>query len=83
MSLMITPEVTYLVLLVVEALHVLHHRLAKRHISFAEVASATALCVPPTAPVPDVVMMAAHLGLAAVQIVGSPWIRRLSPVWEQ
>jgi hypothetical protein len=79
---MITPEVTYLVLLVVQALHLLHHRLAKRHISFAEVVSATVLCVPPTAPVPGWLLMSAHLALAAIQIVGSLWIRRLSPVWE-
>ncbi len=34
---MLTPENTYIALLVVQALHLLHHRLTKRHISFAEV----------------------------------------------
>lgn len=34
------PQITYFVQLGVQALHLLHHRLAKRHISFAEVASA-------------------------------------------
>ncbi len=37
---MLTPENTYIALLVVQALHLLHHRLTKRHISFAEVTSA-------------------------------------------
>lgn len=34
----IEPSQSFVVLLVVQALHLLHHRLAKRHISFAEVA---------------------------------------------
>ena len=76
-----TPTTTYLILLLVQAFHLLHHRLATRHISFAEVASAAVLCVPPTAPVPAWTLMTAHLALAAVQIVGSLWIRRLSPDW--
>jgi hypothetical protein len=79
---MITPEITYIVLLVVQAIHLLHHRVAKRHISFAEVASATVLCVPPSAPLPSWLLMTSHLAFAAVQIVGSLWIRRLSPSWE-
>jgi uncharacterized membrane protein len=78
-----TPQTTYLILLVVQALHLLHHRLAKRHISFAEVASAAVLCVPPTSPLPAAALMGAHLALAAVQVVGSLWIRRLSPEWER
>jgi len=41
---MFTPQTTYIALLVVQALHLLHHRLAKRHISFGEVASAIVLC---------------------------------------
>ena len=82
MSDLFSPEITYVVLLVVQALHLLHHRLAKRHISFVEVLSAGVLCVPLTAPVPPLVLAAAHLALAAVQVVGSLWIRRLSPSWE-
>jgi len=78
-----TPQTTYFVLLVVQALHLLHHRLAKRHISFAEVASATVLCVPPWTPLPAWLLMAAHLSLSAVQIIGSFWIKRLSPQWSE
>jgi hypothetical protein len=78
---MITPEMTYLVLLVVQALHLLHHRLAKRHISFAEVVSAIVLCVPPSAPVPGWSLMTAHIVLIGIQVVGSLWIKRLSPDW--
>lgn len=78
---MLTPQATYVALLVVQALHLLHHRLAKRHISFAEVGSAVALCVPPQAPVPGWVLMCAHIALIAVQVVGSLWIRKLSPEW--
>lgn len=77
-----TPEHSYLVLLVVQALHLLHHRLAKRHISFAEVASATLLCVPPMAIGPAWAMIAAHLTLAGIQVIGSLNIRRFSPDWK-
>ena len=76
-----TPSLTYQILLGVQVLHLLHHRLAKRHISFAEVISAGVLCVPPSAPLPPWFLMAAHLTLSAVQIVGSVWIRQLSPEW--
>jgi len=78
---MFTPQNTYLALLLVQALHLLHHRLVKRHISFAEVISAVVLCVPPSTDVPAWLLMAPHLTLIAVQIVGSLWIRRLSPDW--
>ena len=76
-----TPQNTYLALLVVQALHLLHHRLAKRHISSAEVVSAIVLCVPPWAPVPAFVLVGAHLILIVVQIIGSVWIKKLSPEW--
>lgn len=78
-----TPEHTYQILLIVQALHLLHHRLAKRHISFAEVASATVLCVPPAMIGVAWLAMAAHLALAAIQVVGSLNIRRFSPDWEE
>jgi hypothetical protein len=78
---MLTAQNTYLALLIVQALHLLHHRLAKRHISFAEVVSAIVLCVPPWAPLPAWLLMGAHLTLIAVQIIGSLWIKRLSPDW--
>lgn len=80
---MLTPQTTYVALLVVQALHLLHHRLVKRHISFAEVVSAVVLCVPPSSPVPDWLLMGAHLVLIAVQVVGSLWIKRLSPNWSR
>ena len=44
---MLAPTTTYILLLIVQAFHLLHHRLVKRHISFAEVVSAAVLCVPP------------------------------------
>jgi hypothetical protein len=78
---MLTPQATYVALLAVQALHLLHHRLAKRHISFAEVASAVVLCVPPWSPLPAWLFMGAHLALIAVQVVGSLWIKKLSPNW--
>jgi len=76
-----TPAMTFQVLLIVQALHLLHHRLAKRHISFAEVISGVVLCVPLTSPLPAPLFMTAHLVLVAVQVVGSIGIKRLSPDW--
>jgi len=78
---MLTAQHTYLALLAVQALHLLHHRVAKRHISFAEVVSAIVLCVPPWAPVTGSLLMALHIILIVVQIIGSVWIKRLSPNW--
>lgn len=76
------PENTYFVLLCVQAAHLLHHRLAKRHISFAEVLSALVLCIRPQAvPALAPFLPWVHLGLVAVQIVGSAFIKRLSPDW--
>lgn len=80
---MLTPQTTYVALLIVQALHLFHHRLTKRHISFAEVASAAVLCVPPWSPAPAWLLMGAHLSLIAVQIVGSLWIKKLSPDWSR
>lgn len=76
-----TPQATYIALLVVQAMHLLHHRLAKRHISFAEVVSAVVLCVPPWSPVPGWLLMGIHLILILIQVVGSLWIKKLSPNW--
>lgn len=64
-----------------QALHLLHHRLAKRHISFAEVVSAVVLCIPPWAQLPAWLLMGAHLALVVVQFTGSLWIKKLSPNW--
>lgn len=80
---MLTPQSTYVALLVVQALHLLHHRLAKRHISFAEVISAIVLCVPPWSPLPAWLLMGTHILLISVQIVGSLWIKKLSPNWSR
>lgn len=75
------PATTYWLLLVVQALHLLHHRIAKRHISFAEVVAAAVLLIPVSGPLPPLVLMIAHVGLAALQIAGSLFIDRLSPRW--
>lgn len=80
---MLTPQNTYLLLLSVQMLHLLHHRLAKRHISFAEVISAAVLCVPPTSALPAWLLMGAHLSLCAVQVIGSLFIHKLSPNWDR
>ena len=80
---MLNPQTTYLALLVVQALHLFHHRLAKRHISFAEVVSAMVLCIPPWSPLPAWLLMTAHLSLIAVQFIGSIWIKKLSPQWSE
>lgn len=81
---MVTPEVTYIALLIVQAFHLFHHRLAKRHISFAEVISAAVLCAPPfLVALPAWLFMAAHLSLIAVQLIGSLWIKKLSPSWSE
>jgi len=80
----LTPLATYTLLLVVQSLHLLHRRIAKRHISYAEVLSSATLIFHPAAlpMVPAPVFVAAHLLLSSVQVVGSLWIRRLSPAWE-
>jgi hypothetical protein len=78
---MLTPYSTYLALLIGQALHLLHHRISKRHISYAEVVSAVVLCVPPWTPLPAWPLMGAHLSLIVVQVVGSLWIKKLSPNW--
>ena len=77
----LTPLHTYFALLVVQALHLLHHRLTKRHISLAEVISATVLCVQWWIPLPRLLLMGVHVMLIVVQIIGSVWIRKLSPDW--
>jgi hypothetical protein len=78
-----TPQITYTALLVVQALHLLHHRLAKRHISFAEAISGIVLCIPITIPLPGWLLMGLHITLISVQIIGSMWIKRLSPEWSK
>jgi hypothetical protein len=78
----LTPELTYAALLVVQTLHLLHHRLVKRHISFAEVISAGVLCIPPVSGlVGPVLLMGLHVVLIALQVIGSVFIQRLSPDW--
>jgi len=79
---MLTPESSYWALLAVQALHLMHHRAAKRHISYAEVTTAVVLCVPPGVGwVPPIMLMTVQLALITVQVIGSAWIRPLSPTW--
>lgn len=81
---MLTPTTTYIALLVVQAFHLFHHRITRRHISFAEVVSAAVLCVPPTViTLPGWLFMGAHLSLILVQVLGSLWIKKLSPDWSK
>jgi hypothetical protein len=54
---MLTPHETYQALLIVQMLHLAHHRLAKRHISFVEVVTGAVLCVPPTIASPSALLM--------------------------
>lgn len=75
-----TPTLTFAMLLIVQTLHLLHHRLAKRHISYVEVGASAALCVPLDA-LPAALLCSIHLLFAGVQVVGSVWIKRLSPEW--
>ena len=79
---MLTPQLTFTVLLVVQALHLLHHRVAKRHVSWVEGLAALTLCIPLDTPLPGWLLMVAHLAFCAIQIVGSIWIMKLSPSWE-
>lgn len=78
---MLTPRDTYIALLIVQSLHLLHHRLTKRHISFAEVISSMVLCIPWWLPIPGLLLMGSHIILIVVQVIGSLWIRKLSPDW--
>jgi len=75
---------TYMALLIVQALHLLHHRLAKRPISFVEVATGLLLCVTPGSVADlDPLLPFVHLALCAVQVVGSLFIQKLSPNWDR
>jgi len=69
-------------LLIVQGLHLLHHRLVKRHISFAETISSLVLCFPPfLIALPPLVFMSAHIAMIVIQVAGSIWIQKLSPNW--
>lgn len=78
-SLELGPATTYAVLLLVQALHLLHHRLARQHISAVEVLTAAVLCLPPTAPLPPALLVGLHLALATILALGSLALRRLAP----
>ena len=83
MSSMLTPTHTYVALLVVQGLHLFHHRLVKRHISYAETISSLVLCFPPfLIALPAVVFISAHMAMIAIQVAGSMWIQKLSPAWK-
>lgn len=75
---MLTPETTWMLLASVQALHLLHHCLVKRKISLVEPLAAAALLVPLSA-LPAAALMSLHVSLAAIQTIGSLWIRKLSP----
>lgn len=76
----LTPDVTWTALLAVQTLHLLHHLLVKRHISIVEVLTGAVLLIPiPTSPAAGMLLVILHLGLIGVQLIGSIWIRRLSP----
>jgi hypothetical protein len=78
------PTYTYIALLIVQTGHLFHHRFAKRHISFAEVASSLTLCFPPfVIALPGIVFVSMHLLLIGVQVIGSFRIRELSPQWSE
>jgi hypothetical protein len=78
----LTPMHTYMALLIVQALHLFHHRLVKRHISYAETISSVVLCFPPfVIALPAIVFMSAHIALIVIQLAGSIWIQKLSPDW--
>ena len=77
-----TPAHTYVALLVVQTLHLFHHRLAKRHISYAETISSLVLCFPPfLIALPAGFFMSAHIAMIVIQVAGSIWIQKLSPDW--
>lgn len=76
----LTPEVTWYALLIVQTVHLLHHLLVKRHISAVEVIASAALLIPiPVAAIAGLLLMALHIGLIVIQVIGSIWIRQLSP----
>lgn len=60
-------------------LHLFHDQAVKRHISFAEAISAAVLCAPPFPVELRASVSRQHIG--RVQIVGSVWIKKLSPSW--
>jgi hypothetical protein len=73
---------SYLILLVVQALHLIHHRLTKRHISFVECVAALVLIYQPSwEMLPSMLVVTAHYALVTIQVIGSIFIRRLSPSW--
>ncbi|HEY0915350.1 MAG TPA: hypothetical protein VGE22_10800 [Solimonas sp.] len=77
---LLTPDLTWAALLAVQTLHLLHHLVAKRHISFVEVLTSAVLLIPsPQGAVAALLLMILHLGLILVQLIGSVWIRKLSP----
>ncbi len=84
MEQLLNVQNTYMALLIVQVLHLLHHRLAKRHISFVEVATGLLLCVRPgSVAALDPLFPFVHLALCAVQVVGSIFIQKLSPNWDR
>lgn len=71
-------EITTAILGAVLSAHLLHHRLVMRHISFVEVIGAAVLSVSGW-DLPEWLLMAAHLALVAIFVLGSLQIDKLSP----
>lgn len=77
---LLTPDITWSALLAVQTLHLLHHLIARRHISFVEVLASAVLLVPlPQGAAAALLLMILHIVLVLVQLIGSAWIRQLSP----
>lgn len=76
---MSSTDYGFTILIFVQAFHLLHHRLAKRHISFAEVVSGFLLCLYSFHSFHGWVLTSAYCLMVAVQVVGSIFIKRLSP----
>lgn len=72
-------EYTYTALLIVQALHLLHHRLVRRQISYVEGVTGLLLCVNPAWMPWSEALAVAHITAISVQIIGSLFIYRLSP----
>jgi hypothetical protein len=83
----LAPFYTYQALLVIQAVHLIHHRLAKRHISFVEGFAAVVLCFPPFLAAEREwlgwAMISVHITLILIQVAGSLFIKRLSPDWSR
>ncbi len=70
---------TYMTLMVVQAFHLLHHRIVRCQVSYVEGITGLVLCIKPTWINFPEVLIAAHLILVIIQIIGSIFIKKLAP----